>query len=269
MRGAGRSSWGARHRRQASLRGVPLSGDARLAATVRRPSRMRCHWRHAARRAGGLRGVGAAHGRAAPVPSRTTIARSRRSPPRGAFVSNTEAQQRGGVTSRCASEVGRRDVHEASTKRRSAARGASARSRRLAAPECRKAPRTGPRLSASQPSSRVTPTARSWGPTPAAALRSSTRCGNAGLKRGGGQAQPSHRASPSSRRSRPPYSSDLVRNRVGSRTEPCPGCPPARRRTGVPPAPHRTMFAKLWTAVTGCGGLAATQPPGAVTEIRP
>ena len=33
--------------------------------------------------------------------------------PRGLFVSNKEAQPRRGVTTRCASEVRRRDVHDA------------------------------------------------------------------------------------------------------------------------------------------------------------
>ena len=88
-----------------------------------------------------------------------------------ALLSQTPRHSRGGgVTSRCASEVGRRAVHEASTKRRSAARGASARSRRLTAPECRKAPRTGPRLSASQLGSRATPTARIMGSNPCRGL---------------------------------------------------------------------------------------------------
>ena len=43
--------------------------------------------------------------------------------PRGLLVSNAETQPRWGVTTRCVSEVRQRDVHDAPTKRRSAARG--------------------------------------------------------------------------------------------------------------------------------------------------
>ena len=44
--------------------------------------------------------------------------------PRGLLVSNAETQPRWGVATRCVSEVRQRDVHDAPTKRRSAARGA-------------------------------------------------------------------------------------------------------------------------------------------------